>query len=366
MPRASSRGRRRGGDRRVRAARRRPRRRAGDGAGAALARRVEEAEGGDLESIHAGVDEGQEADEEELSANVVGRVNRGAGDVAAALEASDAVVSARSGRRVYQAYLEPQVCTAWLEPDGSSSSRRAPGDVRHEGRARAGVRSPAGADQVAEPLGGAFGGKFALVEPLAAGAACPPTAGAARAHPCGGLPGDEPRIRAGHASPHRRPQGRDADRDRGPHDRRPRLERRLGRGGHHVAPRRRPVPVGGPRPPRLRRPDEPVHVRRLPGPRSADRRLRARVARRAGGRAGRRPARAAPEERRRPGRRRRQRQRLPRHRRGRGPRAHARASALAGAQLAPRGRGSRRRRGLLARRGPSLRPRSAASTRTGR
>jgi len=144
--------------------------------GAALARRVDESgEGGDLESIHAGVDEGQEADEEEqLSANVVGRVNRGSGDVAAALEASDAVVSGTFRTPwVYQAYLEPQVCTAWLEPDGSlvvSTSTQGSFVTRSE-LARAFDLPLERIRVVAEPLGGAFGGKFALVEPLAAGAA---------------------------------------------------------------------------------------------------------------------------------------------------------------------------------------------------
>lgn len=144
--------------------------------GAALARRVDESgEGGDLESIHAGVDEGQEADEEEqLSANVVGRVNRGSGDVVAALEASDAVVSGTFRTPwVYQAYLEPQVCTAWLEPDGSlvvSTSTQGSFVTRSE-LARAFDLPLERIRVVAEPLGGAFGGKFALVEPLAAGAA---------------------------------------------------------------------------------------------------------------------------------------------------------------------------------------------------
>ena len=144
--------------------------------GAALARRVEEAaEGSDLESIHAGVDEGQEAEEEEgLSANVVGRVNRGSGDVAGALQASDAVVSGTFRTPwVYQAYLEPQVCTAWLEPDGSlvvSTSTQGSFVTRSE-LARAFDLPLERIRVVAEPLGGAFGGKFALVEPLAAGAA---------------------------------------------------------------------------------------------------------------------------------------------------------------------------------------------------
>ena len=56
--------------------------------GAALARTVEESddEGGDLESIHAGVDHGQADDpEEELSGNVLDRITRENGDVGAGL-----------------------------------------------------------------------------------------------------------------------------------------------------------------------------------------------------------------------------------------------------------------------------------------
>jgi CO/xanthine dehydrogenase Mo-binding subunit len=144
--------------------------------GAALARRVEEAtDSGDLESIHAGVDHGQEDDEEErFSANVLGRVNRSSGDAAAALRSSDAVVSGVFRTPwVYQAYIEPQVCTAWLEPGGSlvvSTSTQGSFVTRGE-LARAFDLPLERIRVIAEPLGGAFGGKFALVEPLAVGAA---------------------------------------------------------------------------------------------------------------------------------------------------------------------------------------------------
>ncbi|MBM2822090.1 MAG: xanthine dehydrogenase, molybdenum binding subunit apoprotein, partial [Thermoleophilia bacterium] len=90
--------------------------------GAALARLVEETEeGGDLESIHAGVDHGQaDAEQEQLSGNVLDRVHRKNGDAAAALEASDTVASGTFRTPwVYQAYIEPQVATAWLEPSGT-------------------------------------------------------------------------------------------------------------------------------------------------------------------------------------------------------------------------------------------------------
>ena len=144
--------------------------------GAPFARLVEETEeGGDLESIHAGVDRGQEdAEQEQLSGNVLDRVHRRSGEVAAAFEASDAVVSGTFRTPwVYQAYIEPQVATAWLEPGGTlvvSTSTQGSFVTRSE-LARAFGLPLERIRVVAEPLGGAFGGKFALIEPLVAGAA---------------------------------------------------------------------------------------------------------------------------------------------------------------------------------------------------
>jgi CO/xanthine dehydrogenase Mo-binding subunit len=145
--------------------------------GSPLARTVEEAadEGGDLESVHAAVDQGlQDEVTEELSANVLDRIHRSEGDVDAALAASDAVVSGTFRTPwVYQAYLEPQACTAWLEPSGTlvvSTSTQGSFVTRRE-LARAFDLPLERIRVIAEPVGGAFGGKFALVEPLAAGAA---------------------------------------------------------------------------------------------------------------------------------------------------------------------------------------------------
>ncbi len=144
--------------------------------GAPLARLAEDdEEGGDLESIHAGVDATkQEADDEQLSGNVLDRVNRRSGDAAAALEASDVVVSATFRTPwVHQAYIEPQVATAWTEPSGTlvvSTSTQGSFVTRNE-LARAFDLPLERVRVIAEPLGGAFGGKFALVEPIAAGAA---------------------------------------------------------------------------------------------------------------------------------------------------------------------------------------------------
>ncbi len=143
---------------------------------APLARTVEEGDdGSDLESEHAGVDRGQEDDAiEELSGNVLDRITRADGDVAAAFDASAAIVEGTFRTPwVYQAYLEPQVTTAWLEPSGtlvvSTSTQGA--FVTQRELARTFDLPLERVRVVAEPLGGAFGGKFALVEPLAVGAA---------------------------------------------------------------------------------------------------------------------------------------------------------------------------------------------------
>jgi CO/xanthine dehydrogenase Mo-binding subunit len=144
--------------------------------GAPLARTVEEAddEAGDLESIHAGVDHGQADDPaEELSGNVLDRITREDGDVAAAFAASAAIVEGTFRTPwVHQAYLEPQVCTAWLEPSGTlvvSTSTQGSFVTQRE-LARTFDLPLDRVRVVAEPLGGAFGGKFALIEPLAVGA----------------------------------------------------------------------------------------------------------------------------------------------------------------------------------------------------
>jgi CO/xanthine dehydrogenase Mo-binding subunit len=145
-------------------------------AGRALARVVGEGDGGgDLESIHASVDKGQDdGNDEQLSGNVLDTVQRSSGDAAALLEASDAVVSGTFRTPwIHQAYIEPQVATAWLEPNESlvvSTSTQGAFVTQRE-LARAFGLPLERIRVVAEPLGGAFGGKFALMEPLAAGAA---------------------------------------------------------------------------------------------------------------------------------------------------------------------------------------------------
>jgi CO/xanthine dehydrogenase Mo-binding subunit len=143
---------------------------------APLARLAEEGEAGaDMESIHAGVDRGGDADDgEALSANVLDTVRRVEGDATAALGASDVVVSGTFRTPwVHQAYIEPQVATAWLEPNGTlvvSTSTQGAFVTQRELHRAFGL-PPERIRVIAEPIGGSFGGKVAQVEPLAAGAA---------------------------------------------------------------------------------------------------------------------------------------------------------------------------------------------------
>jgi CO/xanthine dehydrogenase Mo-binding subunit len=144
--------------------------------GSPLARVSEEEEGGsDLASIHTDVDQGSDApDEEQLSGNVLDTVRRAAGDAAALLEASDAVVEGTFRTPwVHQAYIEPQTATAWFEPNGTlvvSTSTQGTFVTRRELADAFGLPLER-IRVIGEPLGGAFGGKFALIEPLVAGAA---------------------------------------------------------------------------------------------------------------------------------------------------------------------------------------------------
>jgi CO/xanthine dehydrogenase Mo-binding subunit len=113
-------------------------------------------------------------DAEDLSPNVVERTRYRFGDVDAAL--ATAAVTVRGTFRtswVHQGYLETQACAAWVDDDGSlvvesstqgTFSQRS--DIAHAlGLPLHRVRV------VAAPLGGAFGGKWSLFEPLIGAAA---------------------------------------------------------------------------------------------------------------------------------------------------------------------------------------------------
>lgn len=113
-------------------------------------------------------------DAERLSPNVVERTRYRSGDVDAVLAGS--AVTIRGTYRtawIYQAYLETQACTAWVDDDGTlvvESSTQGTFSLRSDiakvlGLAAHRVRV------VPTPLGGAFGGKWSLFEPLIGAAA---------------------------------------------------------------------------------------------------------------------------------------------------------------------------------------------------
>ncbi|HRA32884.1 MAG TPA: xanthine dehydrogenase family protein molybdopterin-binding subunit [Thermomicrobiales bacterium] len=111
---------------------------------------------------------------ERLSANVSGRTHLKMGDIAAGLAAADAIAEGVFETAwIHQGYIEPQTCVA--APDGMG------GVVVHAStqgmfRTRQVVAQTLGLSEekvrlVAMPVGGAFGGKFGLIEPLTAAAA---------------------------------------------------------------------------------------------------------------------------------------------------------------------------------------------------
>jgi CO/xanthine dehydrogenase Mo-binding subunit len=135
----------------------------------------DDGEGGSAKAAHAAVGgAGAALDDEALSANVIGRKRYAEGDAVAALASSHAVVdNTFQTSWVYQGYIEPHAATAWLEPDGILTVATATQGIfyvrkqlaRIYGRpmSRVRVRSM--------PLGGSFGSKLLIVEPLVAGAA---------------------------------------------------------------------------------------------------------------------------------------------------------------------------------------------------
>jgi CO/xanthine dehydrogenase Mo-binding subunit len=139
--------------------------------GAARARlhTPDEGDDGDLGDAHASVAAAGVGDEEELSENVLGTARLVNGDVDAALAASAAVVRGRFHTPwVHQGYLEPQTATAWFDVDDElvvSTSTQAPFMTRDEVASLFGL--PVDRVRVrCAPLGGGFGGKMMIPEPL--------------------------------------------------------------------------------------------------------------------------------------------------------------------------------------------------------
>jgi CO/xanthine dehydrogenase Mo-binding subunit len=144
------------------------------GAAPARVRLPDEDGGSDVADAHASVSADDSGPDEELSDNVLGQVRVANGDVDGALQSSDVVARGRFETPwVYQGYLEPQTATAWFDPEGQliiSTSTQAAFNTRDEIIELFGLS----ADQVrvrAAPLGGGFGGKLLIPDPLVAGAA---------------------------------------------------------------------------------------------------------------------------------------------------------------------------------------------------
>ena len=222
--------------------------------GAARARvDVVEGDGADVGGAHAAAGGGDAgADDEELSDNVAGRQRMAAGDAAAALAGGAARAAGRfSTSWIHQGYLEPQVATAWLEPEGglvvssstqgAFSTRQQLADLLGWSHDRVRVR-PA-------PLGGAFGGKLMIAEPLGGGrAACASSARCAwRSRACEDFAAVQPGARrAPRARGRRHGRGR-ADRRPRAHRARSRQQRRVRLRGARRAARVGPVPLAGAR-----------------------------------------------------------------------------------------------------------------------
>ncbi len=145
--------------------------------GAARARleRAAEEAGATGESQHAAVGGGAEefTPDEPVSENVVARSGYRRGDVAASFAGSDVIVEGRfTTSWVHQGYLEPQVAMAELDDDGIlhiTSATQGTFYTRSE-LAKLFGRSIASVRVTGAILGGGFGGKSMIVDPLAAAA----------------------------------------------------------------------------------------------------------------------------------------------------------------------------------------------------
>lgn len=134
-----------------------------------------DAEGGSAKAAHAAVGgEGAELDAEDLSANVFSRKRYVAGDAAVELASSHVTVEGTFDTNwVYQAYIEPHAATAWVDPDGTLTVATATQGIFYVRKQLARIYGrPISKVRVQSmPLGGSFGSKILVVDPLVAGAA---------------------------------------------------------------------------------------------------------------------------------------------------------------------------------------------------
>jgi CO/xanthine dehydrogenase Mo-binding subunit len=135
----------------------------------------DDSDGGSAKAAHAAVGgAGVALDEEELSPNVAKRKRYARGDVEASLAGSAATAAGRfTTSWVYQAYLEPHAATAWLEPDGTLTLATATQGIFYVRKQIAKIFGlPISRVRVRSmPLGGSFGAKILVVDPLVAAAA---------------------------------------------------------------------------------------------------------------------------------------------------------------------------------------------------
>ena len=130
-----------------------------------------EAEADDADmAIHGATGGGSdEPADEPVSKNVIGRYHYAEGDADAVLAECAAVAEGRFRTSwIHQAYMEPQAAVAWVDFDGSVVVHTSTQGVFF---ARQQISNLFGLDidrvrVVGETLGGAFGGKIGLIEPL--------------------------------------------------------------------------------------------------------------------------------------------------------------------------------------------------------
>ncbi|MDQ3513795.1 MAG: xanthine dehydrogenase family protein molybdopterin-binding subunit [Chloroflexota bacterium] len=138
--------------------------------------RLKTSEVSDEEASMHNADAAQDSGEERetLPPNVSNSIHFSRGDVAAGFAASDAVVELSfTSQEVHQGYLETQVAMATVEPLGDLrvyTSTQAAFYCRTRVAETVGVPLHR-VDVVPMPVGGGFGGKFVLIEPLVAAAA---------------------------------------------------------------------------------------------------------------------------------------------------------------------------------------------------
>ena len=113
-------------------------------------------------------------EEEPVSGNVFSRTHDRRGDIDAAFARCEAIVEGRFRTSwVHQAYLEPHAATAWIEADGTLAVTSSNQGIFYPRNALAEVYGlPISKVRVtAATVGGAFGSKQVVIEPLVAGAA---------------------------------------------------------------------------------------------------------------------------------------------------------------------------------------------------